>query len=379
MGVPPGISNQNGCTIMKSEIENVIKEMKCGKASGNDDISTEMIKALDDEGIKKITELCNPVYNTGYLPPDMSSSIFVRLPKKVKATECSEYRTLSLMSHILKILLKVILKRNKHNIESVISETQSGFMAGKGTREGIYNIRTIIERYIKCWNNIYLCFIDYENAFDIVKHAKIIECMENLDIDGKDISLIRILYWNQKAYMRTEDGLSPEIHIKIGVRQGVLSPCLFNLYTENIFGAINTNNGKTIGGTTITKLRYADDTVLLAETEEDLQEILNEVNRIGKTFDMKMNAKKTKTMLVSKDLTSTKVRLNIDGDFIKQTDKYTYLGQTITSNGKCDDEILKIIEIARGAFNSMLKSITARHIRMKTRKRIIKEYVWSTR
>ena len=80
-GDPPDVSDQNGCTIMKSEIENVIKEMNCGKACGNDDIATEMIKALDDEGIKKITELCNLVYDTGYLPPDMSSSIFVRLPK----------------------------------------------------------------------------------------------------------------------------------------------------------------------------------------------------------------------------------------------------------------------------------------------------------
>ena len=94
----------------------------------------------------------------------MSSSNFVRLPKKAKATECSDYRTLS-----LKILLKVILKRNKHKIESVISETQSGVMAGKGTREGIYNLRTIIEIYIKCGKNIYLCFIDYEKAFDRVK------------------------------------------------------------------------------------------------------------------------------------------------------------------------------------------------------------------
>ena len=162
--------------------------------------------------------------------------------------------------------------------------------------------------------------------------------MENLDIDRKDISLIRNLYWHQKAYMRTEDGLSPEIHIKIGVRQDcVLSPCLFNLYTENIFGAINTNKGIKIGGTTINNLRYADDTVLLAETEEDLQDILNEVNRIGKTFDMKMNSKKTKTMLVSKDVTSIKVSVNIDGDIIKQTDNYAYVGQTITSNGKCDD------------------------------------------
>ena len=76
---------------------------------------------------------------------------------------------------------------------------------------------------------------------------------------------------------------------------------------------------------------------------------------------MKMNAKKIKTMLVSKDVTLTKVSLTIGGDIIKQTDNYTYFGQTITSNGKCDDEILKKIE-KRGAFNSMLKTITARHI-----------------
>ena len=95
-------------------------------------------------------------------------------------------------------------------------------------------------------------------------------------------------------------------------------------------------------------------------------------------FDMKMNAKKTKTMLVSKDVTSINVIVKIDVDIIKQTDNYTYLGQTITSNGKCDDEFVKIIEIARGAFNSILKTLTARHKNMKTRKRIIKAYVVDT-
>ena len=102
----------------------------------------------------------------------------------------------------------------------------------------------------------------------------------------------------------------------------MISPCLFNLYAENIFGAINTSKGTKIGGTTIYKLRYADDTVLLAETEEDPQEILNEVNHIGNMFDVKMNAKKTKIMLVSKDVTSTKVSLKMDGDNIKQSDSY---------------------------------------------------------
>ena len=83
-------------------------------------------------------------------------------------------------------------------------------MTGKGTWEGVYNLRTIFERYIQCGKNIYLCFIDYENAFDRVKHVKIIECMETLDIDGKDTSLIRNVYGNQKAYTRTVHHISPK-------------------------------------------------------------------------------------------------------------------------------------------------------------------------
>ena len=91
----------------------------------------------------------------------------------------------------------------------------------------------------------------------------------------------------------------PEIHIKRGVRQVcVLSHRLFNMYTENIFDAIITKKGIHIGGATINNLLYADNTVLLAETEEHLQDMLNERNRIGNTFDIKMNAKTTKTMLV---------------------------------------------------------------------------------
>ena len=95
---------------------------------------------------------------------------------------------------------------------------------------------------------------------------------------------------------------------------------------------------------------------------------------------MKMNTNKTNrpTMLVSKVVTSTKVSVKIDGDIIKQTDNYTYLGQNIASNGKCDDEILKRIEIARSAFNSMLKTSCSTHLSMETRKRILKAFVWST-
>ena len=155
--------------------------------------------------------------------------------------------------------------------------------------------------------------------------------MESLDINGKDIILIRNLYWNQIAYMRTEAGLSPEIHIKRGVRQGcVLSPCLLPVYKKHLWSNEYQQSIK-IGGTTVKIICV---TLMILFYWLKLQEMSIEVNHIEDTFDMKMNAKKTNTMLVSKYVTLTKVSLTTDGDIIKQTDNYT-------SKGKCDDEILK--------------------------------------
>lgn len=85
------------------------------------------------------------ICNDGDIPQSMADSILVRLPKKPNATECSQHRTISLMSHVLKLVLRMVLKRNKHEIE--VDEFQSGFMSGKGTREGIFNMITICEQY----------------------------------------------------------------------------------------------------------------------------------------------------------------------------------------------------------------------------------------
>ena len=272
-----------------------------------------------------------------------------------------------------------MLLRSRRKIEEEIDETQSGFMTGKGTREGIFNLRTIIERYLDNDKILYMCFIDYEKAFDRVNHEKLIQCLQQLDINGKDLKLIRNLYWNQKAFIRTDSGLSPEIQIKRGVRQGcVLSPCLFNLYTENIFRETKCDKGIKIGGKTINNLRYADDTVLLAETKEDLQLIINEVNKVGKEYGMKMNANKTKTMVITRKENTPQIKLEIDGTEIKQVQNFKYLGQTISDDGKCDVEITKRIEIARGAFNNLKGALLSSNISLNTKKRIIKCYVWST-
>ena len=145
--------------------------MKKGKATGSDEISTEMVRALDDENIDVITNLCNIIYNSGFIPTDWKQSIVITLPKKSKAQSCTEYRTISLMSHITRLLLKVIEQRIVKKIDNEVNRLQSGFRTGSGTREGIFNLRTVCEQVIDLGKDVYICFIDYTITFDRVKHS----------------------------------------------------------------------------------------------------------------------------------------------------------------------------------------------------------------
>lgn len=176
------------------------------------------------------------------------------------------------MSHFTKILLKIILYRNSAAIDREIGENQSGFRKGKGTREGIFNLRTINERYLEKQKDVYICFINYEKAFDRVNHEKLIEKLKLAGMDGKDVRIIARLYWEQAAVVRTDQGNSEGIEIRRGTRQGcVLSPYLFNLFTELIFRAIESEDeGVSVGGRRISNLRYADDTAITAENENEL-------------------------------------------------------------------------------------------------------------
>ena len=99
--------------ILLSEVEKAMSDLRTGKAAGPDEVDTELLKDLDKEGVRRIHILVQLIYKTGHIPSDMNKSTFICLPKKPKATLCSEYRTLSLMSHFLKMILHIILLRNR--------------------------------------------------------------------------------------------------------------------------------------------------------------------------------------------------------------------------------------------------------------------------
>ena len=270
------------------------------------------------------------------------------------------------------------MHRMRKCIRPEISNKQFGSMPDKGTRNAIFTLSMLMERRMEMQKDIYLCFIDYSKAFDKVKHEELCQILEKLDIDGKDLRIVRNLYWDQTAAVRIEGEYSEFKNIKRGVRQGcVMSPDLFNLYSEMILRNLGNIQGLTINGENFNNLRYADDTVLIAESEQQLQRLLNTVVLESEKMGLSLNVKKTECLVVSKKSLNPKCNLISKGEHIKQITKFKYLGYIITSDGKCTNEIRKRIAMAKDTFQKMKSVFTNRNIKMNTKIRVIKTYVWS--
>ena len=272
MGEMPVITTGSISPITYQEVEYALKGMPMRKSPGTDDIVSEILVAAGDIGIAELTKLSNMMYIQGALPRELNKSIFITLPKVNGATKCKEHRTISLMSHIAKLVLRIVINRIRGKKLQEVYPEQYGFMPDKGTRNAIFVLKRLVERSVEKQKDVFTCFIDYSKAFNTVKHESLVELMQSLDVDDADTRLLTNLHWTQTFAVRCDKDLNEWMSIKQGVRQGcVASPHLFALYTEMIMREIEDMEGFRISGKVVNKLRYADDTVILAEKEQQLQ------------------------------------------------------------------------------------------------------------
>ena len=199
--------------------------------------------------------------------------VFIPIPKKDSATECSNYRTITLISHACKVMLKILQASLRQYVNRELPDVQAGFRKDRGTRDQIVNICWIIEKAQEFKKNIYFCFINYAKASDCVDHNKLWKILKEMGIPGHLTCLLRNLYVGQEATVRSRHGRTDWFHVGKGVRQGcILLPCLlFNLYAEYIIGnaqLVEAQAGIRIARRNISNLRYADDTTVMAESEE---------------------------------------------------------------------------------------------------------------
>ena len=212
-------------------------------------------------------------------------------------------------------MLKIQVRLQQY-VNRELPDVQAGFRKDRETRDQIANIRWIIKKARGFQKNVYFCFIDYAKTFDCVDHNKLWKILQEMGIPDHLTCLLRNLYAGQEATIRIRQRTINWFQIGKGVHQGCrLSPCLFNLYAEYIMQNARLDEaqaGIKIPGRNINKLRYADDTTLMAETEEKLKILLMKVKEKSEKVDLKLNIQKTKIM-ASGPITSWQ----IDGETLK--------------------------------------------------------------
>ena len=152
-----------------------LRSISRNRASGGDGITVELFQILEDDAAKVLHSKGQEIRKTQQWPQDWKRSVFILIPKKGNAKECSNYRTIELISHASKVMLKILQVRLQQYVNHELPDVQAGFRKGRGIRDQIANIRWIIKKVREFQKNIYFCFIDYAKAFDCVDHNKVVE------------------------------------------------------------------------------------------------------------------------------------------------------------------------------------------------------------
>ena len=189
-------------------------------------------------------------------------------------------------------MLKVILNRLKPQAEEIIAEEQAGFRAGRSITKQIFNLRILCEKYLQHQQNLY-------HAFDRVWHTALWATMRKYNISANLVCTIEQLYDKATSAVQMNGSIGEWFRTTVGVRQGcLLSPTLFNIFLEMIMSdALEEHDGKvSIGGRNITNLRFADDIDALAEEEQELEALVESLDKTCTRYKMEISAEKTRLM-----------------------------------------------------------------------------------
>ena len=192
----PQTTEEDDYPILREEVEAAVKSLKKGKSAGIDNIPAVLVQAGGEAMITTLTTICNKIWQTGEWPTPWTKSLIITLPKKGNLQMCQNYRTISLINHSSKVMLKILLNRLKPQAEEIITEEQAGFRVGRSPSEQIFNLRILCEKYLQHQQSLYHVFIDFKRAFDKVWHAALWATMRKYDIGSKLVRTIEHLYDN---------------------------------------------------------------------------------------------------------------------------------------------------------------------------------------
>ena len=189
--------------ILECKVKWVLGSITKNKTSGGEGIPVELFQILKDDTVKVLHSICLQIWKIQQWPQAWKRSVFIPIPKKGNAKECSDYHTIALISHASKVMLKILQARLQQYVNFELPDVQTGFRKGRGTRDLIANISWIIKKAKELQKNIYFCFIDYAKAFDCVDHNKPWKILKEMGIPDHLTCLLRNLYAGQVVWYST--------------------------------------------------------------------------------------------------------------------------------------------------------------------------------
>lgn len=337
--------------ITEEEVLKSMSEMKNNKAPGEDDIVIEAVREGGEQLLKAITKLFNKCLMETTTPTNWNNAIIIIMHKKGNIADLKNYRPISLLSHLYKLFTKILTKRLTSKLDFYQPTEQAGFRSGYGTNDHLQVIKTLIEKSVEYNKPLVLIFVDYEKAFDSIKHSEMFKALADCRVDHRYSAILQHIYENATASVRLHEE-TERFRVQRGVRQGdTISPKLFTTLLEYMFKSVELENmGININGENFSHLRFADDIVLISDSLDKAEKLLMRLTSASHKVGLKINPSKTNFMT---NLVPSRNYL-VEGKEIFQVTSYRYLGHDITigrDNQTC--EIKRRIGLTWAAYGKL--------------------------
>jgi hypothetical protein len=346
-------------TISVNELEGASRKLKPRKACGIDNICNEMIISLVDTHPNIVLKLFNEILQSGEVVPEWVMGLIVPIYKKGSKLDPSNYRGITLMSCLGKLFLSILNARLLlfTQNQNILAENQLGFVPGNRTSDAHIIINNLVKKICHNSNSkIYGCFVDFKKAFDSVPRDILLKKLANYGIKGKFFNIVRNIYTSDKSCIKLNNSRSNSFDLNLGVRQGcILSPLLFNIFLCDLCKKLQTLEGKLVlDSTSVNSLVWADDLVLLSESEKGLKEMLKILEEYCDENKLEINTDKTKCMIFNKTGRLLRRHFDLKGVQLENVRTYKYLGFLITPSGEIASGLKDLRDRALKAF-MMLK------------------------
>ena len=321
-----------------AEVATAIKGIKAGKAAGEYEIKSEMLKSLTGEEIFWITRVCQVGRKFGKTPKDWQADVIIPIFKKGDRKQCTNYRGISLLSLPGKVYAKYLERKYQEIVESKLEDDHCGFRPGRSTTDQFFTLRQIFEKSWEYGKDLFACFVDLEKAYNRVLRDELWKVLREDDVDGQLLLANKSIHCRPEVCVRVNGKQSTPFSVGVGLRQVcVLSPLLFIVYMNWIDKCIQADECATIGNCKISYLLFSDDLVLLSSIEFGLQRALNSFADTCDIAGMKISTTKTEVFRLSGN--PDQCVLQVNGTTLKQIENFKYVVVAFTKDGRQDKEL----------------------------------------